>query len=503
VLAVDGSPAAGVPVTARPLAGGPAVTVFTDEAGRFAVPTVSDGEHALTARLGGLRSQADTAKAGDPVAAELRLAADPAAEAASSAWLSLLPDGAEKRRFVLDCTGCHQLSGRVALVDGRPRTLEAWVEAIGRMLAFAGPESSFPVIAHGREPAATAEWLVRALTAAPRLRPETVTGAAREAVITEYDVPDDELPHDLALDAEGRVVATGMFRHVMYRLDPRTGRLQELPIPVPNAGPRALEIDPDGGWWVLLGNATSVARRDPADGSWRTWDIGMYPHSIGRGDDGRIWFNGHFTRDPTLLASLDPATGAVDTVPMPDDPEWRAGTPIPYELRMGPDGSVWTTELAGNRVLRYSPGDGSFRTWRMPAEHSGPRRLDVAPDGTVWIPEYSGGKLARLDPSSGEIVEFDLPTRDALPYVARVDRRRGVVWVAEAGADAVARFDPRSETWLEIPLPARGTLVRHLDVDHETGAVWAAYGHAPPLSPKLARIELREDAVERDAGGVE
>jgi hypothetical protein len=29
-------------------------------------------------------------------------------------------------------------------------------------------------------------------------------------------------------------------------------------------------------------------------------------------------------------------------------------------------------------------------------------------------------------------------------------------------------------------------------VDHETGAVWAAYGHAPPLDPKLALIELRE-----------
>src|SRR5688572_18355038 len=113
-----------------------------------------------------------------------------------------------------------------------------------------------------------------------------------------------------------------MFRHVMYRLDPETGRVEELPIPVPNAGPRALEIAPDGAWWVLLGNATSIGRRDRATGEWKTWQIGMYPHSVGRAADGTIWFNGHFTKEPALLGSLDPATERVETHAMPDDPDW-------------------------------------------------------------------------------------------------------------------------------------------------------------------------------------
>jgi virginiamycin B lyase len=492
VLAADGLPAAGVFVTARPLAGGPAVTVFTDEEGRFAVPVRSAGEHAVEARLEGFRSGADTLRPGRPEAADLRLAPDPAAVAASPAWLSLLEEGDAKRRFILDCTGCHQFGAAVALKDGRPKTRGEWVEAIERMLGFAGAESSFPVIGHGREAAATADWLVRQLDERPRPRPGPASPAARGAVVTEYDVPDGELPHDLALDRDGRVVATGMFRHVMYRLDPATAALEEFPIPVEAAGPRALEIDEDGAWWVLLGNATSVGRRDPATGEWRTWPIGTYPHSVARAGDGRIWFNGHFTKDPALLGSLDPESGSVETHPVPEDPAWGGGTPIPYELRQGPDGALWMTELAGNRVVRFSPADGAFRAWRMPTPHSGPRRLDVGPDGTVWIPLYAAGRLARLDPASGAIVEHELPAPDALPYVARVDRRRGWVWVAEAGADAVARFDPGSGTWIEIPLPTQGALVRHLDVDHETGAVWAAYGHAPPLDPKLARIELRD-----------
>src|SRR5688572_13392632 len=40
----------------------------------------------------------------------------------SSAWLSLLPDGEEKRRFVLDCTGCHQFDAQVARPGGARRT---------------------------------------------------------------------------------------------------------------------------------------------------------------------------------------------------------------------------------------------------------------------------------------------------------------------------------------------------------------------------------------------
>ena len=32
----------------------------------------------------------------------------------SSAWLSQLPDGETKRKFILDCTGCHQFDEKIA-----------------------------------------------------------------------------------------------------------------------------------------------------------------------------------------------------------------------------------------------------------------------------------------------------------------------------------------------------------------------------------------------------
>jgi len=56
----------------------------------------------------------------------------------SSAWLSRLPDGAAKRKFILDCTGCHQFDEKMARPAGVPRTEAQWTEAVTRMLGYAG-----------------------------------------------------------------------------------------------------------------------------------------------------------------------------------------------------------------------------------------------------------------------------------------------------------------------------------------------------------------------------
>src|ERR1041384_2594666 len=82
----------------------------------------------------------------------------PQPDPGSAAVLAQLPDGEFKRRFVLDCTGCHQLDTRVAYPGGQARTAEQWEEAIKRMVGFAGAGTSFPIISAERNPAETARW---------------------------------------------------------------------------------------------------------------------------------------------------------------------------------------------------------------------------------------------------------------------------------------------------------------------------------------------------------
>lgn len=357
------------------------------------------------------------------------------------------------------------------------------------MLSYAGPHTSFPVIAAGRDAAATAEWLANHL-ADPAAAARATTGrTSASGDVREYDYPyGTDLPHDLMVDGEGQIVITGMMTHRMLVLDPETGEYDEVPIPVPGANPRAVDIDDAGDWWVLLGGPRKIARYRAADGAWSTHDIGMYPHSV-VAENGRVWFNGHFTSRPPRVGYVDAATGAVEMFDLPLDPAPEAD-PIPYGLRVGPDGTVWVTELRGNRIVRLDPGTGATKAYMMPTPISGPRRPDIGPDGSLWIPEFAANTLTRFDPVSESFERYPLPLPDALPYVVRVDADRGTVWIGTGAADALVAFQPETETFTVHPLPSRGALVRHIDIDPRTGDVWAAYGASPGIPPKIARLRM-------------
>jgi streptogramin lyase len=416
-------------------------------------------------------------------------AAQPGEGATRSAdWLALLPDGEEKRRFILDCTGCHQFDERIARPGGRARTEVEWDTTVARMLRYAGATTGFPVIAGDRDPKATARWLVRHLSREPRPRPlpaDIVRGK-----VTEFAMPvPQDLPHDVAVDGAGRVVVTGMMTHAMYVLDPASGAFARVAIPVERANPRAVEIDSAGHWWVVLGAPNMLARYEPAAERWTTVPVGMYPHSLALGPGG-VWFNGPFTRDPELIGRVAPG-GTVETMPVPPHPTLatRPGGPIPYELRAGPDGRVWGSELLGNRVFAYDPAARTFAMFEMPVPDAGPRRLDADRQGMVWIPAYATNELVRLDPRTGTFTRYPLPVPDAVPYVARVDDATGTVWLGTAAGGVVLGFDRRTERFTVYELPTREALVRHLAIDPRTREVWIAYGASPSLTPaRIARL---------------
>ena len=410
-------------------------------------------------------------------------------QAPSSAWLSQLPDGETKRKFILDCTGCHQFDEKIARIAGRPRTEQEWAEAVTRMLGYAGARTSFPVIAIDRDPQSTAKWLVKHLRAGPVRQPKLARqGRAR---ITEFLMPEAaDLPHDIAIERSGTVLVTGMFTHRLYRLDPASGGTSEITIPVDKANPRAIELDSLGQAWAVLGSPRTLAMLT-SDSQWRTFDVGVYPHSLAIDRAGKVWFNGHFTHSPELIGSVDAATGKVVTYEVPAHPTLGRGPggPIPYEIRAGPDGRVWGSELIGNRLFAFTPSSGTFEVFPLPLPHSGPRRFDVDANGIVWIPAYSANRLLRFDPASREFREIPLPFPDAVPYIIRADPRSGALWIGTAAADALLRYFPANGQFEAYPLPSRGALIRHLAVDPRTDAVWVAYGASPGIPARIARVE--------------
>ena len=407
----------------------------------------------------------------------------------SSSWLGQLPDGVVKRKFILDCTGCHQFDEKTARVNGRPRTEAEWAEAVTRMLGYAGARTAFPLIAADRDPKSTAAWLVKNLGSSDITAPEAPEGSRAE--ITEFLMPEPkDLPHDIAVEPSGTVLVTGMFTHRLYRVDPVTAQVLEISIPVPGANPRAIEIDSLGQPWIVLGSPKKLATMT-SDSQWRSFNVDMYPHSLALGGGGKVWFNGHFTHSPELIGSVDAGSGKIETHEVPTHPTLGRGPggPIPYEIRVGPDGRVWGSELVGNRIFAFSPATGRFEVFPLPLPHSGPRRLDVDAKGIVWIPAYAANLLLRFDPKTRKFTQIALPFRDAVPYIIRADPRNGTLWIGTSAADALLRYDPASGKFESYSLPSRGAMIRHLAIDWRRGVVWAAYGASPGIPARIARVQ--------------
>lgn len=493
VLGPGGEAVEGVFVTAARDGGGLAVTVLSDEAGIFRIPDLASGSWSVRAHTPGWQSPSRELEpaADDPLTLTLRSVDAPGRDLPASELLAMLPDGETKRRFVLDCTGCHPFSAEIAAPGGSPRSEDDWSFWIERMLSFAGQESPFPIIGE-RDPEATAKWLA-AHSAKPRASPSAPgrPGTPAGVVLTEYELPlSTDLPHDLALDSAGGVLVTGMMSHRLYRLTPAAAEWEIVPIPVQGANPRAVEVAPDGRWWVALGFPHRIAVHDPSSGGWESWEVGVHPHDLVLAEDGSVWVNGHFSVGPEVVKRLDPETGEVRAFELAVDGMPYGGSTIPYGFRRGPNGELWMTQLLGNRLLRLGL-DGDLRArYDLPTAHAGPRRLDVSPDGTVWIPEYAAGRLARFDPASERFEEIPFPTADALPYVARVDPAAGTVWVGTAASNTLGRWDHRNGCWIELPLPHPAALVRHLAIDPLTGDVWGSYAPSPSLRPAVFRVQV-------------
>lgn len=487
-------PVPGAFVTFRNPTVGVSFTAYSDAEGHYTLEGVPQGTYEATARLAqlGRTVLSMVAYDGGDASQDFLLGNEGDRYGSSSTFLNMIPDTEEKRRFIIDCTGCHVLNQEIAFPGGQVRTIREWDEAMTRMVREYGSSAPLPRISEHRNPDRHSVWIASSLMGYPdHAPPPTHTLSNLSGVtLTEYDLPETEdLPHDLMVDPRGTVVITGMRTGVMYVLTPESGTFRQVSIPVRRANPRALHIGTDGLWWVLLGDPAILASYDPRLRSWATFPVGAYPHSLHMDSDGGAWFNGGFTVNPEIIGRLDTETREVQRYEVPPPPGVGAEeSTLPHGLRVGEDGTVWGTELRGNRLIRVSPETGQVDTWEMPQAHSGPRKLDIGPDGSVWIPESAGGRLVRFDPDQESFTAYDLPLRDALPYVVRIDRTRGTVWIGTGAADAVLAFEPSTRRFTVYPLPTPGALIRDLDVVEATGDVWASYSASPGIPPKILRI---------------
>jgi streptogramin lyase len=221
-----------------------------------------------------------------------------------------------------------------------------------------------------------------------------------------------------------------------------------------NADPYGITAGPDGNLWFteIVGNR--IGRITPA-GVVTEFSAGIspnaYPWDIVTGPDGNLWFtenNGGIGRI-TLSGVVTEFTQGLTA---PATPAYGFAGPIPNGLTVGPDGNLWFTEQAGNRIGRITTAGviTEFSVGITP--NANPTEITVGPDGNLWFTEPFfitngvagmgiGNQVARITPS-GAVTEYGAGITSGAGPWGIVTGPDGNIWFAEQYTNAIGRITP-------------------------------------------------------------
>ncbi len=110
----------------------------------------------------------------------------------------------------------------------------------------------------------------------------------------------------------------------------------------------------------------------------------------------------------------------------------------PTRIALGPDGAMWFTEDAGNKIGRITFG-GAITEFTLPTPYSGPHGITIGPDGNIWFAEMSASKIGRMTPD-GQLTEFAVPDYGCPQNITAGPD--GNLWFTECSRDYIGRMTP-------------------------------------------------------------
>ena len=509
VDAVAGGPLAGTMLTAFDDTRLESVSVFAQEDGHFVFPRLRPGTYRLRARLLGWQELEASVTLKGRRGTKQVFALSPLANAneqlPASQFLSLIlpqfPTPTERGDFTLSCGNCHQIAGPRFRED---KSVAEWTQVVGIMQSYLPPYHAetrpliLPILLDTLGPNATIP---------PLPIPPPPSGDVLRATLYEYGLPygpgnntDYSSCHDLELGTDGVVYNDSGI----IWIDPRTGEQGVFPM---DGGGHSIQRDHDGNMWMTQPGRDTITKLDLHTGVFTYYplprigdDQGAYPHTLRFDAAGNIWFT---MSKSNLVARFVPATAEFTYyhLPLADPAEIGLSIPVPYGCDVAPDGTVWFSQLFGQRIGRIDPPTGTVTGWKPP--FYGPRRLRVGADNIVWVPGYGSGVLGRFDPAIERWKVYDLPTGIAgppgygvseEPYALNVNRPTGDVWITGSASDTLIRFQPDGERFSAYPVPTRGSFMREIVFDPD-GNPWTCKSDEPDVKEgtgrgKFIKIEL-------------
>jgi virginiamycin B lyase len=481
----DGAPFQGAFVEAQNMKSRITTIVLSDTHGQYQIEKLPAGDYRLLIRAVGFRTDPRT---GVNLAADQKSSYDFALQKGVVRWndisfyqsRQLLPEARGKDLIVANCSTCHMMQTRMASVT---RDADGWRDRVDYMrtamhfsLAKLTDKDADDIATYLTELFGPDSVLPKSPADMPgykdTLRPFSTD--ALNIVYVEYDMPGpNRMPFSAAPDKDGYLwIPNFGVANKITRLDPKTGEMQDYP--VPNVGTAAVHSavpGPDGAVWLAEQASNKVGRWDPNTKTITEYQDAYIPGKEGLGEGG----NKHTVRvDPSgnVWASGSPLTKF--------DPETRKFTRFEellgvYDVKPAKNGDVWYTRSGVNKMGKIDGKTMKFTEWTMPTEQSFPRRLEIAPDGMIWVGEFNSGKMARFDPATQTFKEYKLPGPDPTPYAMGFDAD-GYLWYDSHRMDLLGRFDTKTGKVIEYPAPHSELAMREFFCDSQ-GRMW--YGTNP------------------------
>ena len=508
--AVEG-PLEGVLVSAKRDGSTVTVSVVSDHAGRFSFPAsrLAPGHYALAIRAVGYDldgpKTADVS-AGNTTTADVKLrpTRNLARQLTNAEWLASFPGTDAQKKALLNCIGCHDLDRIVSSTHDA----DEFVQVFDRMTGYypgSTPQHPQRLVGAARRnlgQAASVKAMADYLASINLSKDETwnyqlktlsrPTGRATRVVITEYDLPRKQIqPHDAIVDADGMVWFTHFGELFLGKLDPRTGKVSEYPLPVIKpgypVGTLDLETDKAGNLWIAMMYQGGVARFDKQSEKFQTWKVPeqwqadatqqAFLTPTSSDVDGKVWVK---NSDRAQILRLDPATGQWENLGSFKDPS-NNRTITSYGIPADHDNNLYLLDFSSSNIGKLDAKTGKLTVYRSSIPNSRPRRGRVDEHNRLWFAEYGGNAIGMLDPKSEKIEEWVLPTPWAQPYDVVADKN-GEAWTGSMLSDRVSRLDPKTGTFVEYLLP-KTTNIRRVFVDNSTSPVtlWVGNNHGASI----------------------
>jgi virginiamycin B lyase len=224
---------------------------------------------------------------------------------------------------------------------------------------------------------------------------------------TEYPLPDsikgNVTSNTMRTDAAGMIWATGTGSNRIFGLDPETTKFVSYQVPAgarlkKQVEPYGMAIAGNGAVYFAERDAEAIGKLDPATGKIDELPAPLpnsIPRRMGSDWDGNIWLGLH---EAGKLVKIDQKT---DKMTVYTPPTENAGV---YAVTSDPKNHViWFTEQTADRIVRFDPQTETYTEFPLARAESDARRLEVDPTNPnrIWWGGDTSNHLGYIELLSG------------------------------------------------------------------------------------------------------